>query len=410
VRAMRAASTVLLVLGAAALAAARPARAQKVPHRPNLPAGADTNSADAYYRYGVQVLQDKPGDAAKAFYWAHRLVPDWPDPLYARWVALLLDRINILPRYLEGDRRVMRSREVRAIDSLYYQALSLNPFVYRRYDHLLFDEYLDLLIRRIEFRTGQQIDRGEAQYEFDQEIDRDPALRGWISYSEGQFPSAVESYTIALHSAKYQAGLLAERARASFAAGDYDAALADMTAALEGLRNSDEKDLVHLYDSKAIFEHSIAIVHEMRHEFVAAREAYARALEEDLSYYQAHVRLAALALLAADTATAISEDELAAQIRTGEPTVEKQLGVLLAATGRGAEAELHFKAAIADDPVYAPPYLELAKTYEALGRPDSALAEYDAFTTRAARDNAGLAFARARAAALRGAKPPQQRP
>jgi Tfp pilus assembly protein PilF len=408
--ATRAASMVLLVLGAGTLAATRPARGQKVPHRPKLPADADTNSADAYYAYGVQVLRDKPGDAAKAFYWAHRLVPDWPDPLYARWVALLLDRINILPGYLEGNRRVMRSREVRSIDSLYYQALSLNPFVYRRYDHLLFDEYLDILIRRIELHTGQQIDRGEAQYEFDSEINRDPALRAWISYSQGQFASAVAAYTAALHGAKYKTGLLAARARASFAAGDYDAALADMTTALEQLRSSDEQKLVHLYDSKAIFEHSIAIVHEMRHEFVAAREAYASALEEDLTYYQAHVRLAALALLAADTATAISEDELAAQIRAGEPTVEKQLGVLLAATGRGTEAEAHFKAAIADDPVYAPPYLELAKTYEALGQPDSARAEYDAFTARAARDNPGLAFARARAAALRGPKPPERKP
>ena len=302
-RAHRVVPTVLIALAAGALAAASPAQCQKVPRRPKLPAEADTNSADAYYGYGARVLQDKPRDAADAFYWAHMLSPDWPDPLYARWAALLLDRRYQLGDYLAGTKRVVRSREIQAIDSLYYQALMLNPFVYRRFDHLLFDAYLDDLISEIHMRAGEWIDRSRAKFEFNQEIDRDPALRGWMDYSQGQFPAAVSSYTTALKRAKYKAGLLASRARASFLAGDYDAALADMTAALQEQRTTDEKDLVYLYDPKAIFEHSIAIIHELRHEPAAAREAYAQALEEDLSYYQAHVRLAALALAAADTAT-----------------------------------------------------------------------------------------------------------
>jgi tetratricopeptide (TPR) repeat protein len=410
VRAVRVACLVLLLLGGGGFAAARPAQGQRVPRRPKLPAQADTNSANAYYQFGANVLWDKPRDAANAFYWAHEIIPDWPDPLYGRWVAMLLDRATQLPAYLEGNRRVVQSRDVRAIDSLYFRALALNPFVYRRFDHLLFDEYFEMAMRRLDASAGRHLDRSEARFEFDQEVDQVPALSAWLLYSKGQFPSAIQEYTVALARAKYKAGLLAARARASFLNGDYDAALGDLTAALQEERASDEKELVHFYDSKAVFEHSIGIIHEMRHELAAAREAYARALEEDLSYYQAHVRLAALALQAADTATAISEYDLAAELRADEPTVQSQLGGLLAATGKPADAVAHFQAAIGADSAFAAPYLGLAKAYEALGHPDSALAQYDAFVAHAARADAGLPFARARAETLRAAPPPEPRP
>lgn len=408
--ALRAASVTLLLVGSGAVGTIRPALAQQFPRRPRLPAAADTNSANAYYQYGARVLRDKPRDAAAAFYWAHEITPDWPDPLYGRWVAMLLDRRGKLQGYLEGDKRIVRSGEFRAIDSLYYRALALNPFVYRRFDNLLFDEYFDIVLRRAQARVGRPIDPTEARFVFDREIADEPALQAWLEYARGQFPLAVKTYTTAIHRAKTKAGLLAARARAYFLSSAYDSALADMTAALAEERGSDEKDVVRFYDSKAVFEHSIAIVHEIRHEPAAAREAYARALEEDLSYYQAHVRLAALALETADTATAISEYDLATQIRAGEPTVQCQLGILLAATGRRADAVAHFQAAIAADSVFAAPYFELAKTYETLGRADSALVQYDAFVARAARDNAALPFAQERARALRAAGPSEPQP
>jgi tetratricopeptide (TPR) repeat protein len=409
-RTLRAAAAVLVCCATVSGGVLHAALAQKVPKRPKLPEGADTNSAAVYYQYGVDIMRDKPGTASDAFYWAHRLLPDWPDPLYARWVASLLDLHQRLPDYLEGNKRFVRSKEVRAIDSLYLQALSLNPFVYRHFDRMLFDEYLDVMIRRYEGRSGQVLDRGATQLEFEQEINRDPDMRAWMQYSQGRFADAVESYGMALKGARNKAGVLAARARASFLNGDYDGAMADMTAAVEVERKTDEKDLVYLYDSKAIFEHSIGIVHELRHEPAAAREAYARALEEDLSYYQAHVRLATLALAAADTATAISEYDLAAQIRPQEPIVQYQLGNLLVAQGHGGDAVEHFKAAIAADSVYAPPYFQLARDYEATGHPDSAPGQYEAFLAHAAQNNAALPDARARARALNTAKTGEPKP
>ena len=120
--------------------------------------------------------------------------------------------------------------------------------------------------------------------------------------------------------------------------------------------------------------------------------------------------VAALALAAADTATAISEYDLAAQIRTGEPVVQWQLGALLAATGHAADAATHFKAGIAADSVYARSYLGLAKAEEALGDTASALATYQAFLTRAPRSDTGRPFANARVQALRAGGAPEPRP
>lgn len=57
------------------------AGAQKVPKRPKLFAGADTNSWYAYYQLGVQSLDKRPEQADAAFYWAMRLNPTVPEPM-----------------------------------------------------------------------------------------------------------------------------------------------------------------------------------------------------------------------------------------------------------------------------------------------------------------------------------------
>src|SRR4051812_1229809 len=50
--------------------------------RPRLPAGSDTNSAAAYYKWGTRIAV--PTDTAEmALYWASRLDPEWAEPLFA---------------------------------------------------------------------------------------------------------------------------------------------------------------------------------------------------------------------------------------------------------------------------------------------------------------------------------------
>ena len=380
--------------------------AQKPPKRPTLPAGADTNDAMAYHAYGIGMLRDKPGNAADAFYWAHRLSPDFPDALYGEWLASVLSRRGQLPDYMNGARGVVNSKTYRAIDSLLYGALALNPFVYRRFDRMLFDTYVDIFTQRLESRYPGRVNRSDVRYEFDTEVMTDPSLRGWMAYADGRWDDAIEAYTRAIKRERRTSGLLAARARVEFLKSDYDAALADMTAALEERRKTEDKDVVYFYDSKAVFEHSIGVIHELRHDRAAAQEAYARALQEDLSYHQAHVRLAALALAGHDTATAISEYDLAAQIEAADPVVRHQLGTLLAATGRCDEAVEQFKGAIAAEPWFAPPYRGLGLALERLQRPAEALAQYEAFLAHARHNDPDLPGVTARRDGLRQAVHP----
>jgi len=382
------------------------ALAQKSPKRPVLPAGADTNDVMAYYQYGSDVLRDKPDRAAAAFYWAHRLSPDFPDALYGAWVASLLSHRNQLPDYLNGNRGVVNSKTFRTIDSLLYGALALNPFLYHRFDGLLFDAYATLFAVELGSSNPAALDPGTVRFAFQRAVMSDPSMRGWLASAEGRWDAAIDAYTSALKQEKHDASLLASRGRVAFLKGDLDAALADMTAALAERRTTDDKDVVYFYDSKAEFEHSIGMIQERRHDRAAAREAYAQALQEDLSYHQAHVRLAALALADRDTATAISEYDLAAQIQGGDPAVRYQLGTLLAATGRCAEAVEQFKAAIAAEPWFAPPYRALGRALEQLQQPAEALVQYQAFLAHARHNDPDLPGITERAEALRASVRP----
>ena len=62
-----------------------------------------------------------------------------------------------------------------------------------------------------------------------------------------------------------------------------------------------------MYESKALLEHSIGLVQQRLGNKSAAKEAFGRALQEDLSYFPAHVQLAYLALDGKDTTTLESQ-------------------------------------------------------------------------------------------------------
>jgi tetratricopeptide (TPR) repeat protein len=222
-----------------------------------------------------------------------------------------------------------------------------------------------------------------------------------MAYARGWWYQAVQAYSAGLQGAPHNADLLILRARAEFFMGAYPAALADLTEALTELGTIDQKDLVPVYDSKALLEYSVGVVHDKMGNRAEAREAFARALREDLSYYQAHVRLGALALADGDTVTAISEYDLAAQIQPRDPVVHYRLGALLVGTHEQEAAETHFKAAIAAEPLYPPPYAALGGIYEGLGQPGQALAQYRAFVAHARRSDPVLPWVLSRVEALK---------
>lgn len=375
------------------------------PRRPRLDAAADTNSAAAYYSHGVRVLGSKPAEAADAFYWATRIEPGHAEAWYARRIAFFMARPERFGSYMEGQRRTVESREIRAVDSLHLRALTLNPFLRTKFDKTLFDHYMDWAVRRGNSRS--KLDPGEVKFWLDSWLRTSgPATRAWLAYAEGRFPDALDGYASALRGSRNPSGIHANRARIFLLVGRPDSALAQMGRAVERMRERDEKDLVFLYESKALFEHSTGAILEQQGNRDAAREAYGRALQEDLTYYPAHVALAALSMASGDTAAAIASLDLAAQVRGEDAGVRYAYGQVLALGGRYPEAEEQLRAAVASEPWYAAPYALLGGVLEATGKPAEAAETYRAFLARSARNSPLRDGVQARLAALGGEAAP----
>lgn len=380
-----------LYIAALALAAAAPLHAQRagdVPRRPRLPAAADTNDARAYYRLGRDQIERRPADAAAAFYWAAQLDPAWADPLYGRHVALLMADPRRLVRYWDGDRRTRTSAEVLAIDSLYFRALRIDPFVQRPFER----ELVRTLVMNLLGGNDPGADAGLAAYYTETILaDMPPLLRGRVLAGEGRLMDAMDAYEEALRDNRGRRSetrryIRHERGRMFALAGADSAALRELQQAIDMGVDEEREELVRFYDSKAVLEHSRGMVLERGGRRDDAREAYARALLEDLSYHPAHVRMATLALAEGDTATAVQELALAAQAGADDPMARLLYATLLTRVRRLDEAQAELQAAAAAAPYWAEPWyvLGLARDWGAPGNP---LEAYRAFLLRARRDD-----------------------
>jgi len=385
----------LSLLVASLIVAVPPATAhaqkEKVPKRPDLGVGADTNYAHAYYAYGVSILDRDPEKAAAAFYWAARLDPAWAQPLYARRIALFMAAPRLLVGYMTGVRRHVESKEARSIDSLELHALTLNPFLPRELDKQLIVAYLRALFEEELEKSGDRMDAATS-VRFDYFMERflrndsRERVRAMVAISEGRVPEALELYRKALSQERDdQAGIHVERARAFHLLGNDDSTRAELVQALDQLRKKDEKALVYVYQSKALLEHCIGLTHETKAEFEAAREAYGRALQEDLSYFPAHIRLGSVALAVGDTTGALNEMDLAAQIKGDDPWVRAIYGTTLAQTGRAADAAVQLRKAVDLEPFYPGPYYVLGRVAEVLGKPAEAAEDYRGYLAHASR-------------------------
>jgi tetratricopeptide (TPR) repeat protein len=360
--------------------------------RPRLVAGADTNDAMAYYNYGISRFGDDPRAAAAAFYWAARLNPGWGEPLYARRAALITsDRVR-LRNVIRDNRRFMQSDEMRRIDSLQFRALMLSPFLYRKLDRAMLVTYI-----KTEVSGNPREASAELDYEIDNYLhDAGPETRGWLAYSDGNLPLALEYYASALGSSRNKAAVRLDRARIFSMQNQVDSATAEFKRALEELQKKDEKDLVIFYNSKALAEYSIGVLMEGADNPTAAREAYGRALQEDLSYYPAHLKLGLLALGANDTTTAMSEMALAAQLAPDEPNIRYMNGYVLAASRHLDEAAVELSKAIELEPYYALPYVLMGQLEEMRQHGKEAAAAYQNFLDHASANNSQRELASAR--------------
>lgn len=380
-RPLRAASLVVAALLTATGADAQ--KKPKEPKRPKMEAHRDTNAAGAYYYWGLGQMRSNPRGAQDAFYWASRLDPSWADPLYAQRIAYHLSDLERFWKYLNGTRYVLRAAETKRVDSLLYRAMLRDPFLFRRHDKMLIDRLIEELTEGYGGLMGSS-----------------PSFLAWVAYSETRFPQAVELYAQAIAKKPKDYDLHAERARAFFHLGRFDSTVAEMTRALEGYRKEDEKDLVVLYESKAMYEFSIANAFIQAGKLQEAREALGRALTEDLSFYVAHQRMAALSLKAGDTATALSEYALAVELNTDDAALRAEYGAVLVLLGKHAEAEPQLLRAIELEPWYAGPYVLVANAYEGLGKTTEAVAQYGKFMEHASQNHEMRAMAQSRLTAL----------
>ncbi|MGH7612552.1 MAG: tetratricopeptide repeat protein [Gemmatimonadales bacterium] len=363
------------------------------PTRPRLAAGADTNDARAYYGAGVAFLKRDPWAAATAFYWASRLEPSWPEAYYARRVAGLLAQERLLIGYIQGARSVINSKEAQQLDSLEYQAQRLNPFFLRDLDGRLLAGYIVAVYKQQLRRAGERpldpTDESDLEFLVNQYLRSGASLpvRAALAASRRSFDEALDLYRQLLSQSREKAQIRTERARIFFAIGSYDSALVEMQQALSELRQRDTVRLMPVYVSRELFEHSIGMIHEAAGDTAAAREAYGRALVEDLTYAPAHVRLAILSLLKGDTATALAEWDLAVQVAPAEAPPRAAYALLLAQTGSLDDAVLHLHRAADLEPFYATPHYLLGYVAELQGKREEALEGYRGFLTRvSARD------------------------
>jgi tetratricopeptide (TPR) repeat protein len=317
----------------------------------------------------MQLLERNLDSAADAFYWATRLEPDQGDALYARRVALHARNLELVRHYVQSKRY---DRVVSGIDSLLYEAILRDPFVFRRFESQLGE----LLRVKLAPRYWGAL--------------WDPTLAARRSYEAGNFLDAARLFGAAAARDTFAFFLHADRARAFYLAAAYDSALVEMDRMLADWRKWEGSVTLPMYLSKALAEFSIGRIHVARRDAKAAREAFSRALLEDLSFPMAHADLAEVLLADGDSAAALLEYETAVQLRQNDPVFHYRYGGLLLRHGRNTDAVREFEAAIKSEPFFALPYLPLAYMEERSGDDSAAVRRYDAFLERASRDLSNL--------------------
>ena len=345
----------LLLLCAFALGAA----AQKAPpeiKRPKLPAGADTNDAQAYFHFGL-ASRTSAKDAYAAFHWARRIDPTEPLYAYAQFQAAWMRQSpEWRGHYFNGAKFVVESKEAALLDSLWYESLQRDPYAHFR---------------------------GCTLYEWASDLE--PATEGLVLYDGQCYRQAADRLAVALRERPKNISLRIPRARSLYAVGDYAGAVQELQRVIALLDERDEKRLRRVYESKAMYQYMVGLAYQKAHQYDQAREAFGRALMEDLSFHMAHQKLARLALEENDVGTAVNELALAVQLKPTDPAHRFEYGyaLLQSLPPRPAEAEAQFREAIRLAPRFALPYFNLAAALEMRGSASEAAEQYRAYLARA---------------------------
>ncbi|MFN8581328.1 MAG: hypothetical protein U0163_10175 [Gemmatimonadaceae bacterium] len=394
-------------LGAiAVLVAVGNAGAQKVPPRPRASAIADSNDARAFLNYGNDVFERDANAASNAFYWAARLDPTLGEAFYGYRAAEIMRMPGLRREYFTGNDN-NRSKDMLRLDSVYLRAVIASPFLYRRLDKPMFTLWWHEAIERDLRQNGvnmNDVSAGEISHYIDRAMQMaDQATRAWTAYSDGDFDLALKRYADVIKASKEKAGYRIARGRIFGMRREVDSAVSEFTQAIQELKTRDAKKVVILYDSKAVLEHSIAVLLEGSSDNKGAREAYGRALQEDLSYWPAHLRLGLLALSEKDTSAALAELDLAAQVAPNEPWVREMYGVTLSSVGRKDDALVQLRKAAELEPYWAPPFAAIGRLLEK-ENPSAAIEAYQRFLNLSSRSAPMRREIEERVAGLKGSR------
>ena len=344
--------------------------------RPRLADEADPNSWEAYYDYGIAKLQVDRFDAADtAFAWASRIDPTRAEPHYAQWVTYWMRDLHKFTLFLKDDESLARDTTVRNAEARRELALRRNPFVHQGLETIIFD--------RLPGRWGEDL-----------------TSRAWIAYGQGHLEKSLDEFGEAVRRHPERIWLHTLRASAFANLGNADSAASELDVTLKQLRARDEAKVGDLYQSKELLEYGIGLAELQRRHADAARVAFGRAAVENPAFGPAHVQLGELALASRDTATAISEMALAADLEPSDPLVMMAYARALVAAGRPADALPRTQAAVAAAPYYADARLLLGAVLERTGDRAGAAKAYNAFLGMATRNDGRRSWAMTRLTAL----------
>ncbi|MCU0634915.1 MAG: hypothetical protein MUE41_08585 [Gemmatimonadaceae bacterium] len=390
------ASLLALCLSALGEAQSRPA----VP-RPRLPAGSDSNDVVVLMLHGSQMLREKPTEAIRAFHWAARLDPTNAAALAGERAARLHDDIGLRRKYLSPRQRM--GREFRVVDSLEQAARMRDPFFGPAHDYALLQRWM------VEEYPNEPI--GDLRISVENELVKaGPVSWAWLAHAKGDLPTALAQYARAMKDdATTRWWIRPIRARLFATLGQPDSAIAEFELAVsEPLSAKEAADarkaaerLTILYQPQSLQRYSIGLVEEQRGGIAAARAQYERALQDDLSFWPASLRLGALQLAQGDTVNGLNTLALAAQAHQHLPYVQYTYALALLRAGRAADAITPLKAATVADPDFAAPYYALAVLYDRAEMASEALVAYEQFLAHAAERAPERKGAKERLAALR---------
>ena len=333
-----AAAIALLALLSASTAFAQQDKA--IPPRPTFDRRAvnqDQHDWRAYFDCGFTV-ETKP-EMRACFYWASRLEPSRPEPLYAAW-------------------RLSDDKDTLALS----RALRLDPFI------------IDARVRPItQPRAGYFTS---------------PESRGWSAMSAGDYFAATKAFDVHLAREPDDLDARIADAIALYYRAMYDSSVAQLGVIEQALRARGAAHLARRYRPLSLIAYMQGVADAAGGRGDRAREALQRALTEDLTFYQARMLLADLELAAGDTAGADADWTQVRELSTGDVVARRRYATFLLQTGRPADAERELRGVIEAEPRWAAARFDLAVALAAQGGATGDMATSD----RAKHDGAIRAF------------------